>query len=330
MTIMKNAIKSAHIQWLTDGATPSTYTPGEYFKHSVPMNEQLGSGEVEIFALQLGLDMAHGVHHFTPAADGQLMPLAEITGELSEPMFEVQSAHRGRVVMEERAVGKQLIFGKGRDLFLYIDQLNYVPHLDCSGTVEVFVLKAGISVLSLLLGELTSNTLISKLGLNQPNSAQVLRIPTHIRSLLYQIVSPQLRGDMRMVYAQSKAVEYLTGLTVFFAGESISSHESLSSLRVKRLYDELVTTQGKIPSLDKLANSYGVSARTLNDEFKNHYGKPIVTFICEYRLDQAHTALCESNVAMKVLADRLGYSHVNHFINAFKRRFGYTPGSLRR
>jgi len=33
---------------------------------------------------------------------------------------------------------------------------------------------------------------------------------------------------------------------------------------------------------------------------------------------------------MKVLAARLGYSHVNHFIAAFKKKFGYPPGSLRK
>jgi AraC-like DNA-binding protein len=32
---------------------------------------------------------------------------------------------------------------------------------------------------------------------------------------------------------------------------------------------------------------------------------------------------------MKVLAERLGYSHVNNFIHAFSKRFGYSPGSLR-
>lgn len=40
--------------------------------------------------------------------------------------------------------------------------------------------------------------------------------------------------------------------------------------------------------------------------------------------------LVETGLPMKVLASRLGYSHVNNFINAFKNRFGYSPGSLRR
>jgi AraC-like DNA-binding protein len=35
-------------------------------------------------------------------------------------------------------------------------------------------------------------------------------------------------------------------------------------------------------------------------------------------------------VSFRSAATRLGYSHVNHFISAFKRKFGYSPGSLRR
>jgi len=33
---------------------------------------------------------------------------------------------------------------------------------------------------------------------------------------------------------------------------------------------------------------------------------------------------------MKTLAHKIGYSHVNHFITAFKKKFGVTPGSLRK
>ncbi|NTW85245.1 MAG: AraC family transcriptional regulator, partial [Holophagaceae bacterium] len=33
---------------------------------------------------------------------------------------------------------------------------------------------------------------------------------------------------------------------------------------------------------------------------------------------------------MKALAANLGYSHVNNFIYAFKKKFGYPPGSVRK
>ena len=50
----------------------------------------------------------------------------------------------------------------------------------------------------------------------------------------------------------------------------------------------------------------------------------------KFRLAQAHSALVQSAVSIKQLAARLGYAHVSNFAIAFKRRYGYPPGSLRR
>jgi AraC-like DNA-binding protein len=50
----------------------------------------------------------------------------------------------------------------------------------------------------------------------------------------------------------------------------------------------------------------------------------------DHRLAQAHALLQTEQISMKVLAARLGYSHVNHFIAAFRKKFGYPPGSLRK
>lgn len=47
-------------------------------------------------------------------------------------------------------------------------------------------------------------------------------------------------------------------------------------------------------------------------------------------MQQAHEAILKSDVALKQLSERLGYSHVSNFSAAFKQRFGYAPGSLRK
>jgi AraC-like DNA-binding protein len=52
--------------------------------------------------------------------------------------------------------------------------------------------------------------------------------------------------------------------------------------------------------------------------------------VSEQRLDQAYDALMTTDVPIKLIAVNLGYSHVNHFSNAFRKKFGYPPGSLRR
>jgi AraC-like DNA-binding protein len=73
-----------------------------------------------------------------------------------------------------------------------------------------------------------------------------------------------------------------------------------------------------------------MSARALNDGFKELYGQSIHAYLVDRQLDQAHRDLEETDIAMKVLAVQAGYCHVVNFSAAFKRRFGYPPGELRR
>lgn len=100
--------------------------------------------------------------------------------------------------------------------------------------------------------------------------------------------------------------------------------------RARALHQQLINTKGKLPTVEELASQYGCSIRTLNNEFAAEYGQPVQAFITEHRFNRAHTALQQTTVPMKVLASQLGYSHVNHFIVAFKKRFGYPPGTLRK
>jgi superfamily I DNA/RNA helicase len=60
------------------------------------------------------------------------------------------------------------------------------------------------------------------------------------------------------------------------------------------------------------------------------YNQSIYNFLANQRLDQAYQGLLETDIPMKILAHKIGYSHVNHFITAFKNKFGVTPGSIRR
>lgn len=73
-----------------------------------------------------------------------------------------------------------------------------------------------------------------------------------------------------------------------------------------------------------------MSARWLYEAFTREYGQTIFSFITDHRLNEAHVAMREGALPIKAISARLGYSHVNHFTVAFKKKFGYPPGSLRR
>ncbi len=130
------------------------------------------------------------------------------------------------------------------------------------------------------------------------------------------------------------AVSALSRRIITWSGDSLQAPfdpEKLKATeRARALYEQLVNTRGKLPTMEELATQYGCSIRTLNTEFSTEYGQPVSAFLIEYRFKLAHDAVQQTTIPLKILAEQLGYSHVNHFSTAFRKKFGYAPGYLRK
>lgn len=96
------------------------------------------------------------------------------------------------------------------------------------------------------------------------------------------------------------------------------------------LHEDLLQLKGKVPTLHELGLQYEISLPMLNEEFRNMYGKSLRSYISEVRLNEAHAALINSDIPMKIITKNLGYTHVNHVITSFGKQFGSSPGSLRK
>ena len=192
-------------------------------------------------------------------------------------------------------------------------------------------LSIPVSFLKLLVGKKTATNLLQTLGVDKPNSSQVQQIPLRITKILHEAINPRLTGPTKQLYCQAKAVEYLCELVEFM--EKSEGRQPLLDTKnplIADLHDNLLNHTGRILTIAELAEQYGVSARSLNTQFKNEYGISIHQHTTKVRLERAHELVNNKNIVLKVIADNLGYSHVNHFITAFKREFGYTPGALRK
>lgn len=331
---MTTAFSLAEVAWLTDSEAPVVRVDHltDLTHLDIPMPPEMGRGWVEMYHLVLGMHLSRGTHHFIDSLAGHWLPFARITAELPEHTLTVQAARSGRVRLYEQRVGSELTFGGESALFQHSDRLDYEPHLEGSTMVQVTVLSIGDSLLSRLLGEPLAGTLLVGLGVVGVPSARVLMIPAAISAPLYAALSHEQSGALRKLYAQSKVLEYLGGLAGFVAGEQRATPTLplVRRRRAEQLREELERAGAEVPSLDELARRYHVSARTLNDDFKQVVGQSIFVFVTRRRLDQAHMLLQETDIPLKQLSARLGYTHVNHFSAAFRRLFGYTPGSLRR
>lgn len=248
-----------------------------------------------------------------------------------EPIFSAQVMQIGTTCHREHYPAVELIYKPGHDFFRHADRFHTTPLLDASSDSDMTSLLVTETAMNELLGKDMAQLLIARLGIETMPAAKVLPMPAHVSAPLRACMSASLQGPLQKLFTQSKVLEYLCTL----ANHVITDSPPLPPLsrkneRIRALHDQLIRLEGKLPALEVLSEQFGMSARHLNEEFSRTYGQPIYAFISDRRLNDAHVAICNSDVPLKTLAARLGYSHVNHFNSAFKKKFGVAPGSLRK
>lgn len=78
------------------------------------------------------------------------------------------------------------------------------------------------------------------------------------------------------------------------------------------------------------ANAQNLHPNYLNNVIKKKTGKPISTWIVEKTLDEAKFLLQYSNVSIKEIALRVGFTEPAHFNNYFKKYLHRSPGAYRK
>ena len=323
------------MRWLTNPDANATKSLGaassEPKRESFRFPDELGHGWFERLLLAQDMTLLHGTHRFRPDAFGQLIALGEFKVEFPVPTLVVQTVQGSTILHSERYPQAELIYRPGYDFFRHAERADLTPMVDASSNSEMTSLTIADNTLAHLLGDALAQPLLARLGLDAPPVVRVLPMPVQVSAPLRAAMSTQLQGPLKELFAQAKVLEYLCGLVSHVLSTDIQEPRLARKRdRIHELHDHLMQQGGKLPSLSELAKQFGMSARRLNDGFVKEFGMPIVAFITERRLLYARQAIHDSDVPLKTLAMRLGYSHVNHFNRAFKRQFGVSPGSLRK
>jgi AraC-like DNA-binding protein len=79
------------------------------------------------------------------------------------------------------------------------------------------------------------------------------------------------------------------------------------------------------PSLTDLARVAGINEYKLKRGFKEMFGNTVFGYLADTRLELAKTDLLERKKSASEIAFELGYSSVQHFSTAFKKKFGASP-----
>lgn len=290
--------------------------------------KHLGVATLSSMKLNGGMTLFHGVHKFTKAAAGTLIPLTRFIGEFPEPTFHVQLAYGGQFAHDESIPKKFIIFRPGMGLFRHAQEADLLAYLDGTHDSEMIGFSIPISYLKLFLGEVETNLFLRLLSLENAPSIEIHSVPLKLTTIVLSALTTKMTGKARNIHIQGKILEFFNLLNQSTSEKlaDISSNKPVA----QKIRDRLLSANLRIVTLDELAQEFHLPARFLNQVFISEFNESIASFSSNYRLIQAKHILETSKSPMKIISANLGYSHVNHFISAFKRKFGVTPGSLRK
>ena len=322
---------SHSITWLADDAGPRRYNGGaDLPRGPSTMPGDVGTGSFETMCVKPGLAIAQATHEFLPERSGQMIALAETDLTLSEPALAIQSAAAGRAIVNDRTSKNELVLAPDRSIIQRQSRVEFSRLHDASQSNDLFFLLVSESVLCEFLGEGNMQKFLTAQKIMNTPAARGMSIPRSISAVLHSAMTTHLTGNLRKLYAQGKVLEYLSLLLNFTCGDSEPASCPHRTRLIRQAHEELISLKGDVPKLSDLSKKYGLSARTLNNDFKKEFGNSIYAYIKDQRLSEAHKALEETETPIKVIAANVGYAHVTNFMLAFKKKYGYPPGSLRR
>jgi len=104
-----------------------------------------------------------------------------------------------------------------------------------------------------------------------------------------------------------------------------AAHGKLAAWQLRRITDYVESMVEPTPSIERLAQLCEISSRHLRRAFRESTGTAISDYVKETRLLKAKSLLVDTDLALKEIAFRLGFSSPTTFGVAFAKDTGLTP-----
>lgn len=182
------------------------------------------------------------------------------------------------------------------------------------------------------------------------NEAKTLNLPVFfVRSLSYTIINT-IYDSMQKLKSTINPKEYkysdVTSLAKAETIDELSIHIGRFSVFICSVItqSQLCTEKCKIDSikefvdsnftasdfsLQKVADTFGMSPPKLSAYFKNNSGENISNYVNRLRVEYAKKLLCETDDSLQTIVNKIGYLNVSSFIRMFKEYTNTTPGEYR-
>lgn len=153
----------------------------------------------------------------------------------------------------------------------------------------------------------------------------------NMQLVIHEIINCSYKNELRDLFLLSKSIELLVLQVELY--EQHSSNQFIKSAKDKRSLIEarelLNTRIHNPPTIVELSKLIGLNEYKLKKGFKELFGTTIFGYIHHLRMSIAKRLLLGSDKTVKEIAYETGYSSPQHFSNAFKKKFGVSPKSVR-
>jgi AraC-like DNA-binding protein len=133
-------------------------------------------------------------------------------------------------------------------------------------------------------------------------------------------------------YYRLKALEIL----IFLEGIDLKNEKRVKAYNrsqvdiVKKIEKYITDHLEQRLTIDELSQEFCISATALKSLFKEIYGKPISTYMKDFRIQKAKAMLIESDYNISEIATKVGYESQSKFGAVFRNITGLTPSEYRK
>jgi AraC-like DNA-binding protein len=156
-------------------------------------------------------------------------------------------------------------------------------------------------------------------------------IDSPIQQALQQIIHCQYNEQLQNTFLLSKSIELL--VLCADAWEHSNQEKFIKTTADK---EKLIAVRDLVndrvqdpPNLSQIARTVGLNEYKLKRGFREMFNNTVFGYLAEQRLYLAQRYLRNTRKTAAEIAYELGYATPQHFNNAFRRKFGVTPASLR-
>ena len=160
-------------------------------------------------------------------------------------------------------------------------------------------------------------------------------ITTRILMVLDEIRNCHFIGGHKKLFLQSKAIELLA-LQCEQQEQAQDSRKQtfvLSAADRERIHyaRELILSNLQTPlSLSELSRAAGLNEFKLKNGFKLVFENTVFGYLNDHKMEHARRLLHQPHYSMTCIAEELGFSSVQHFSTAFRKKFGVSPMKMKK